>query len=415
MWLIMGVEIPAVTAVVARLPNPERGLAAFGAAFALALIVEGPVVQFLSAGTALGRGRASYKSLVGFTAVLSTCLVALHIAVVATPLFHFVAVHLIGLPADLLGPTRSAFLWFIPWTPAIAFRRVWQGILIRHGRTRAVPIIMVARISGTISVLAFVYVMRTIGRPLPIDGASAGAAALSFGVIVGAVSAFAFVRRLPGTMEHDSPIPTAGFIRFYWPLALTSLVALGARPVLTAVVARGAAAAAGLAAWPVIYAVMFMFQSIGLSYQEAVIALRERESLSPYLPRFSALLVPVLGVGFLLFALTPLGGFWFRTISGLPSELVRVTQPPVLLLTAAVALSSVLSFLRGLLVSMNRTGAVSAGTLVNLVVMSLVGFGFTAVAGASGVVVAAAAFSAAICAETTFLALERRVLTRARG
>lgn len=50
----MGVELPMISAVVARLPDQQVQLAAFGGVvFPLALLVEAPVIMMLAASTAL--------------------------------------------------------------------------------------------------------------------------------------------------------------------------------------------------------------------------------------------------------------------------------------------------------------------------------------------------------------------------
>ena len=55
-WLLMGIELPMLTSVVARLPDPEINLAAYGEiVFPLALILEAPVLMLLSASTALSQ------------------------------------------------------------------------------------------------------------------------------------------------------------------------------------------------------------------------------------------------------------------------------------------------------------------------------------------------------------------------
>ena len=55
-WLLMGAELPALSAVVARLANPEINLAAYGGVvFPLALIFELPVIMLLAASTALSK------------------------------------------------------------------------------------------------------------------------------------------------------------------------------------------------------------------------------------------------------------------------------------------------------------------------------------------------------------------------
>ena len=55
-WLMMAVEQPAIAAVVARLPDPEVGLGAYGGVvFPIALVVEAPVIMLLAASTELSR------------------------------------------------------------------------------------------------------------------------------------------------------------------------------------------------------------------------------------------------------------------------------------------------------------------------------------------------------------------------
>ena len=51
-WLLMTAEIPLITAVVARNPDPKIHLAAWGIAFPLVLIFGSPVMMFLAASTA---------------------------------------------------------------------------------------------------------------------------------------------------------------------------------------------------------------------------------------------------------------------------------------------------------------------------------------------------------------------------
>ena len=48
-WLLMGVELPALSAIVARLPEPEINLAAYGGVvFPIALIIESPIIMLLA-------------------------------------------------------------------------------------------------------------------------------------------------------------------------------------------------------------------------------------------------------------------------------------------------------------------------------------------------------------------------------
>ena len=55
-WLLMGTELPAISAIMARLPDPEVNLAAYGGiVFPLALIIEAPIIMLLATSTALSK------------------------------------------------------------------------------------------------------------------------------------------------------------------------------------------------------------------------------------------------------------------------------------------------------------------------------------------------------------------------
>src|SRR5438552_14302416 len=57
-WILMGLEVPAVSAVIARLPQPTVGLAAYGGiVMPVSMFIEGPIIMLLAASTALSRDR----------------------------------------------------------------------------------------------------------------------------------------------------------------------------------------------------------------------------------------------------------------------------------------------------------------------------------------------------------------------
>ena len=61
-WLLMGAELPLLSAVVARMADPEIHLSAYGSTvLPLSFMVEAPIIMLLSASTALSR-TSSLKS-----------------------------------------------------------------------------------------------------------------------------------------------------------------------------------------------------------------------------------------------------------------------------------------------------------------------------------------------------------------
>ena len=86
-WLMMGIELPLLSAVVARLANPEVNLGAYGGVvFPLSLLIEAPIIMLLTASTKLSRDLASYKKLWLFMMIAGGGLSALHLLVAVTPL-----------------------------------------------------------------------------------------------------------------------------------------------------------------------------------------------------------------------------------------------------------------------------------------------------------------------------------------
>ncbi|HGG56610.1 MAG TPA: hypothetical protein ENK31_02310, partial [Nannocystis exedens] len=98
-WMLMGVELPLLSSVVARLPDPEIHLAAYGGlVFPIALLIEAPIIMMLAASTTLSKHQAAYKALGRTMHRLSAVLTIIHIAFAFTPLFDWVLVPLLDTP-----------------------------------------------------------------------------------------------------------------------------------------------------------------------------------------------------------------------------------------------------------------------------------------------------------------------------
>ncbi|MFP4444412.1 MAG: hypothetical protein ACLFST_14930, partial [Spirochaetia bacterium] len=261
MWLIMGVEQPVIAAVIARMPDPELNLAVFGIAFSLALVIESPIIQLLAAGTALSGTKTGYRKILAFTHLLSISLTAIHALIAVTPLFSILMRHIIQIPEELIEPSRRAFIALLPWSASIAYRRLWQGVLIKHKKTVYIPATMIIRLGATSIVLFTGFFMKDTA------GSLIGALSLTAGVAGGAVSAGLFsrntIKQIPLSDNHETAEVSWKYLfRFYTPLALTSFIVLSARPILTFGIAQAPEPISSLAVWPVITAFLFLFHSI---------------------------------------------------------------------------------------------------------------------------------------------------------
>ncbi|HJO05181.1 MAG TPA: hypothetical protein QGG47_14535 [Acidobacteriota bacterium] len=328
-WLFMALELPVVSAGLARLPDPEVQLAAYGGVvMALLLLVESPIIMLLAASTALSRDGASYLSLRGFMHRLSAGLTLLQLVLATTPLYDFVVTRLIAVPEAVVEPARIGLLIALPWAWTIAYRRFNQGILIRHGASRAVGVGTLLRLTANVVVLGAGLGLYRVAPHLTPSGVALGTSA----VLAGVVAEAAFVRWrvtpiLQQNFDLDSPsgegIALGELLRFYVPLALTSLLALIMQPIGSAAVSRMPLPLPSLAAWPIVIGVVFLLRSPGTAYKEVVVALLDRPDPEPALRRFTLWLV-LISLGLSLLAFTPLANFLLVHLSGLTPELATL-------------------------------------------------------------------------------------------
>ena len=115
-------------------------------------------------------------------------------------------------------------------------------------------------------------------------------------------------------------------------------------------------------------------------------------------------MIASLGLGAVV--LTPLGSFWYRTVSGLTPDLAAFAVLPGILLLLLPFLEAVLSFQRGVLVRIHRTAPISVAVAVQLAVttaafaLGVLGLGLT------GAIVVGPALSLGYIASNALLCLE---------
>jgi progressive ankylosis protein len=417
-WIMMSLEGPFLAAIIARMGDPTYNLAAYGVAFAVAILVESPVIMLMSASTALVEDASSYRRLRNFANLLNVASTGLLVLVLFPPVYGFLMSALLGLPPEVTRLVYVSLWLLLPWPAAIGYRRFLHGVLIRNGHTRLVAYGTILRLAGMAAMATLLYVRG--GLP----GAWVGAASLSAGVCVEAVAtrimAAGVIRRLLSEEDSAPRHEVVGYReigRFYYPLALTSLISLTVHPMLTFFMGRAPAPVESLAVFPVVHALAFLFRAPGFSYQEVVIALsgRELQNVRPLI-RFGVGMALASSAALALVAFTPLAWFWFETVSGLPPELSSMALAPTRVLVLLPALAVVMAFQNGLLVQGRATRVVTAGTVVEVAAIAalFVLFGWTL--GLLGVTAAMVALVGGRMAGAAYLVRPvRRVLSRPPG
>ena len=412
-WLMMGVEGPFIAAVIARLAEAKFNLAAYGVAFSLGMFFESPIIMMLSAANVLVKGRRSYLKLWRFNNLLNLLITLAMLLVLVPPVFYWLTERLIGMPPEVARLTRRATLLLLPWPAAIGYRRFYQGILIGNHMTRRVAYGTIVRLGS----MAATSLLLCLFSSLP--GACVGTAALSAGVVMEALAsrfmARSLVRRLlsggPPEAEEARLLNNRELTAFYFPLALTSLLALAVHPLMSFFLGKGRLPIESLAVLPVVNALAFVFRSAGLSFQEAAIALLKKGDESCRKLRSFAWLLGGASSGLLLvIAFSPAVTFWFRDVSGLSRELAGLAVAPIRIFALIPALEVLLAFLRARFVVGKNTRPITVATAVEVGVIALALWLAVSRTGLVGVTAAAlSAVSGRLCA-ISYLRLAGRKL-----
>lgn len=402
-WLLMAAEGPAISAVAARLPNPEINLAAFGGiVYPLALIIEAPIIMLLSASTALCRDWDSYRRLRRFMTRVSIGLTILHGLLAFTPLYDLFVVRLIAPPVEIVEPARVGLMIMLPWTWAIAYRRFQQGVLIRFDHSRSVGFGTLIRLCAAGVVLTVGYLIGTV------PGIVVATAALSISVVSEAVYAGLRVRpvlrrQLKPAPPVEEPLTFPAFIEFYIPLAMTSLLRLLAEPLSSAALSRMPDALDSLAVWSIVTGFIFLFRSLGVAYNEVVIALLDRPHAFRNLHRFTLLLAAAVTALLLLIAGTPLASIWFEQVSGLKPHLAILSQRGLWIALLVPGIEALQSWYQGLIVHSRHTRAITEAVAIYLATNGVILVGGVLWGRITGLFVGLAAITAGRLAQTIWL------------
>jgi len=387
-WLIMTVEIPALSAIVARLAEPERNLAAWGVAFPLVLILGAPMMMLLSASTALSKDWASYQSVRRYTWILVSVLTVIHGLLAFSPLYYFIVERIIAAPAEVVEPARTGLQLLLPWTAAVGYRRFVYGILIRFGHTGWVTMGAIVRLLVDAVCLTVLFLLHRFGG-ISITGIVLATGVFTCGVAgeaiyagwrVGPVVREQLVRAKP--IAH--PLTLGSFLAFYVPLVMTSLLQVVVQPINSAALSRMPDPLQTLAVWPVVYGLLIIWMSAGMAYTEAVVVLLERPNASRGLHRFTLGLSSITSGLLLLMAVTPLAGLWFARIAALPPSLTEPASTAVWLSILLPGLTVIQSWHQGVLMYERRTGGITEAMFVALVThiaVLLVGVSWQGVSG----------------------------------
>lgn len=375
-WVLIGIEHPIVIAAIARLPDPEINLAALGGiVMAVTFVTEAPLLALLTASATLSKDWGSYRWLRRFAVWGIALLTLVHALIAFTPLYDLLVTKIISAPAEIIQPGRIGLMLTSPYLSAVAYRRFNQGVLIRFGHSASIA-------AGTLTRLFTIGLVVVAGYLIgSVSGVIVAAVAMTAGVWAEAI--YAALRVRPVLRNQVKPAPRVNqtlslgsFLKFYIPLATTSVVLLVMRVISSGALSRMPEAVVSLAVWSALFGVIMMLASGGMAMVEVVVTLLDQPMALPSLRRFTILLGALTGLLAFILAATPLGELWFSHISGLsPSLLVPARRAVWLVLPITVAIATQGLF-QGVLAHARHTRPVTEAVFISsLITLAIYGAG----------------------------------------
>ncbi len=372
-WLLMALEGPIIYSFVNRLPETtDVTRAALSVVIGLSIWIEAPVIGLLSTSTTLARNRQHYWQLRRFTLHLCAAVTFVAAAVALTPLYDLIVRVWMNQPKDVADGARIGMILMIPWSAAIGWRRYTQGILIRHGATRAVGVGTAVRLVAA-GVAAFLVFQFT-----SLNGIWLGGCAWVAAVVSEAIYAHWVARPVIAQLVKTETPERLGYrelARFHLPLSITSMISILAKPIIQTALSYGKNPAALVSAYEMGWIFMFPLRALGFALPEVIIRLQEEENSLSFLFRFCLSLGAIASAALLLFILTPLGDLYLHGVLSLPPDNAALARQWALAASAIPFLTCLQAWLRGMLTALRRTSALSfsMGVYLGVLVLFLIG------------------------------------------
>jgi progressive ankylosis protein len=401
---------PLQTSALSRLDFPQETLAGVGVVKGVAVFLESPIIMILHAATALGGQAKSRRALWQFTIIAGLVLSSIFLLLTWQPLYNWLLLDVFGVSASIAARGRTAFLLMFLWPFVIAWRRFFQGLLIRAHKSIAVGWASVAR-------LTWVIVTLIVGVSLRFDGALLAGITMMGAILIEAIlvtwfcvrlGAIAILNQQVNSDTKKLPQTLPGVTFYYLPLASTMLLVWGARAILLSLIARAFDGSLALAVWPAAWGLLLAIANGTRMIQQVVISAYEETS-----KRTLVAFVMIVGLSFTLIPLflgfTEQGLFLLREFLGNNPALVAASRPIIQILSCLPLLLAMQNTFQGLLIHKGKNWLINLATLVSAT-LTLVVCGSLIFTGHSGATSAAYGMLAGVISEiiVLFFALQSK-------
>jgi hypothetical protein len=189
---------------------------------------------------------------------------------------------------------------------------------------------------------------------------------------------------------------------------MTSLLTLLIQPLGSAALSRMPRALESLAAWPVVSGLIFMLRSMGVAFNEVVVALLDEPLSTKSLRRYTLILSIGTTGAVVIIAATPLSRLWLEIFSGLSPELATLARNGLWFGLMLPGLNSLQSWYQGALLNSGKTRGISEAVVIFLISTGMVLVGGVTWGKIAGLYVGLAAFSFGMLTQTIWLWIRSR-------
>lgn len=320
-WFCLSFEAVLVTFCIGRLPDSTVQIAAFsGIVYPVICLLESPIYSLLSTANALCENREAYRRTLRYSLALCGFSAGLQLLFVVPPIYRLCMHELLQTPQAVDDASFGAFLVLLPSAILVGIRRFYQGLLVRFGLASLVGKGSMLRIGGMA-----VFLGLCLWFPY-LPGAVAGAIACLVGVSLEAYYAFRTARCvMDDYLADEEPaactVTLRAFVRFYMPLAFTSLLMCIAQPAVASGINRAPMPLDSLVVWPVAWQLIVLLGAAGAALPDLTVSFLARGFPLETFNLFVKRLVIAVASLTAIVVFSPLCSAWFGIVMKLPSEL----------------------------------------------------------------------------------------------
>ncbi|MCY4009056.1 MAG: hypothetical protein OXF22_04820 [Anaerolineaceae bacterium] len=405
-WLMMIAEGPMVAALLARLPEPTLNLAAYGGIVRpLTFAIESPLLVLLTASATLCKNWETYQKVRKYAIWYIAICTAIHVVIAITPVYYWVTGRLIDAPQQIIEPARIGMIITIPYLALVAYRRLNHGVLIRFRHSYSIMI-------GTLIRLVLVLAVMIFGPSFKLgaSGVFLGALTMTGGVLIEALFIEWRFRPVCRNELKKAPAPEAAerinhsqFMKFYLPLASTTVAMFLIHPVISAALSRMPNPVLSLAIWSPVVGLAGMLAAGGGPLVDVMVTVLDRPRSLARIRQFTLMVAAVTALLALSLVLSPLGKVWFGSVSALAGSLLTVAQTSFWFALPYPIFLVFQSYYQGILTYKHRTNRITEAVFLNTLTMVVFLILGTLWGKTEGIYVATTALSVGMILQTFWL------------